>query len=104
MSAPPEIARANGKKGGRPFGSFTKPRLADHFTEKDIKKLIDTIKNKADEGDITMLRFVAEQLYGKAPQTIDHTQGGGKELPTPILQLNQVNIKNNAILPNLGNK
>lgn len=63
-------------KGGRPKGSFTKPRLRDYLTEKDIKEIIAVAKKKAREGDVTMLKFILEQIYGKAPQSIDLNPDG----------------------------
>lgn len=102
MAGTPEIARENGKKGGRPIG--IRRKIQEDFTEEDIKDIVKFAKKKAGDGDTTLIKFILEQIYGKAPQTIDHTQGGGKELPTPILQLTQVNIKNNAILPDVSNK
>lgn len=84
MSAPAHIARENGKKGGRPKGSFTKPRLADHMTSEQVEEIIKTAQERAKEGDARLIVFILEQIFGKAPQSIDHTTLG-KELPTPIL-------------------
>ena len=61
---------------GRPKGSKTRPQLRDHLTEKDIKELILTAKRKAKEGDVTMLKFILEQIYGRAPQSIDLNPDG----------------------------
>jgi len=61
---------------GRPKGSTTKPQLRDHLTEKDIADLIAVAKKKAKAGDTNMLKFILEQIYGKAPQAIDLNPDG----------------------------
>jgi hypothetical protein len=70
MAAPAHIARENGKKGGRPKGSTTRPQIRDFFTPDEIKKLIDDTK-KAAETDNTLKKFLLEMIYGKAPQQME---------------------------------
>lgn len=67
-------------KAGRPKGSTTKPQLRDHLTKKEITELVETAKKKAEEGDVNMLKFLLEQIYGKAPQSIDLGNKDGESL------------------------
>lgn len=83
MSATPEIARENGRKGGRPKGSITKPKISDFITHLEFKTIMLKAKELAIAGDKDMIKFVGEQYMGKAAQSIDHTTGGEK-LPTPL--------------------
>lgn len=80
MAGTKEIARKNGKKGGRPKGSTTKPQLKDYLTKQDIQKIILTAKKKAKEGDTNMLKFILEQIFGRAPQSIELPGGEGEIL------------------------
>ena len=56
---------------GRKKGSKTLLKLRDHITKEDIKELIDKAREKAKEGDTKLLVFMLEQLFGKAPQSIE---------------------------------
>ena len=62
-------------KGGRPFGSTTRPQLRDFISKEDVKKIINEAKKKAKEGDTTMLRFILEQIFGRAIQPIGTEDG-----------------------------
>lgn len=74
MSAPARIARENGKKGGRPKGSTTRPVLRSFFSDKELKDFIDNLKQTA-KTDPTIMKFVAEQIFGKAVQPIGNDEG-----------------------------
>lgn len=76
MAGTREIAQENGKKGGRPKGSTTKPRISDYLTEKKVEGLVQKAYEMASIGDTVMLKFVLEQHFGKAPQAVDLTTGG----------------------------
>lgn len=62
-------------KPGRPKGSTTKPQLRDHFTPEEVTDLVRTAKKKAKTGDTKLLVFLLEQIYGKAPQSIEFPAG-----------------------------
>lgn len=69
---------------GRPFGSKTKPQLRNYLGKDRIEKLTEkAYKVAMEDGDALMLKFLLEQVYGKAPQSMDITSGGEKI--TPIL-------------------
>lgn len=74
MSAPAHIARENGKKGGRPKGSTSRPVLRDFFTKKEIKDFVEDLKEKA-KTDMYIKKFLAEQIFGKALQPIGGEEG-----------------------------
>lgn len=59
---------------GRPKGSVTKPQFRDYFTEKERVELIDMIKTHMVD-DMRLLQFAAEQIFGKAPQTLETPDG-----------------------------
>ena len=84
MAGTAEQARINGKKGGRPIGSTTRPRFTDYCTPEDAQKLIELTIKKANEGDVTLLKYCTDHLMGKAPQTMN-IDANVKVQPIPIL-------------------
>lgn len=71
---------------GRPKGSYNRPQIRDYFTEEEVKELVEMIKTHMVD-DMTLLKFVAEQIFGKAVQPIsgdpiDRT-------PIPILHVSR---------------
>jgi hypothetical protein len=75
---------------GRPKGSGHKPKITDDLTEKEKQELLKKTLEKAMKGDSKLLQFLVEQIYGKAPQSID--MGGGVNLVLQIAK--QVADKN----------
>lgn len=63
---------------GRPKGSTTLPKIRDHISEKEIKELVAKAKTLAQSGDTNLLKFLLEQIYGKAPQSIELPSGNGE--------------------------
>ena len=63
---------------GRPHGSTTRPQFRDYISEEEVKKIIAEAKKKAKEGDTTMLKFILELIFGKAPQSIEMPKGDGE--------------------------
>lgn len=55
---------------GRPEGSTTRPQLRDILTQDQIDALVTKGIEKADAGDSLMLKFMLEQIFGKAPQPL----------------------------------
>lgn len=70
---------------GRPKGSKNLPKLCDYLGKERIDKLAEKAYEVAiEKGDATMLKFLLEQIYGKAAQPI--TGADGEDLfPKPIL-------------------
>ncbi len=82
-----EAARINGKKGGRPKGSTTKPQIRDFISPEESLKIINKAKQLADKGDSSMLRFLVEQIFGKARQNIG-LEGGEEGAPIILAGFN----------------
>lgn len=78
------MAKKGGKRpgAGRPVGSTTKIRVTDYFNEQELKDFWKDLKDRAKTSEKIAL-FFAEQMTGKAMQSIDHTTLG-KEMPTPM--------------------
>lgn len=68
---------AGGKRpgAGRPKGSSNRPQIRDYFTPKDVQEVVEMLKTHMVD-DMNLLRFVAEQIFGKAAQTISGPDGG----------------------------
>ena len=78
MSAPAHIARENGKKGGRPKGTTTRPIIRDFLSDEKVSELVAIAVARAEEGDSNLMKFLLEQVFGKAVQPIGND--GGKPL------------------------
>lgn len=65
---------------GRPVGSTVKPALRNFYTEKELQTFVATLKKQALK-DPVIMKFVAEQIFGKALQPI----GGSEDHPLTIL-------------------
>ena len=62
---------------GRPVGSKNLPKIRDYINSQEIEKLVNYALKKAfEEKDTIMQRFLLEQVFGKAPQSMDLTSGG----------------------------
>lgn len=79
MAGQPYSNRINGKKGGRPKGSTSRPQLRDYMTAEEIKKFLKDLLKSA-ETDPTLKKFVAEQILGKAPQAVELSGVNGEPL------------------------
>lgn len=90
-----EKNRMNGKLGGRPKGSTTKPRLSDYLSEEEVKALVQVAKDMAIKGDGLMLKFVLDHHFGKAIQPTDITTQGEKIIQ-PLTDLNALLANNVA--------
>lgn len=71
-----EKNRMNGKLGGRPKGSTTKPRFSDFLKEGDLDKVIAKALQMALNGNEGMLKLVIEHSLGKPLQPTDITSQG----------------------------
>jgi hypothetical protein len=67
------MARGGKQPGaGRPKGSTTKVRVADYFTDVELKAFFTNLKKRA-KTDTKIALYFAEQLTGKAQQSIEHS-------------------------------
>lgn len=69
---------------GRPKGSTTRPQIRDYFTDEDIRNLVKRAKEKADEGNDTMLRTLLEQVFGKPAQALELQGKNGEAIKIEI--------------------
>lgn len=65
---------------GRPVGSTNKYKIIDFFSDEEVYKLVQSAKRKAKKDPILM-KFLLEQIFGKAKQPLT----GGDEDDKPIL-------------------
>ena len=61
---------------GRKPGVTNRPQLRDMPTQDQIDALVEKGIEKADAGDSLMLKFMLEQVFGKAPQPLTGDGGG----------------------------
>lgn len=61
--------------GGRPKGSTNRPILRDQLTPQKITALVKKATELAEAGDSVMLKFLLEQVYGKAVQPLGNEDG-----------------------------
>lgn len=66
----------NGKKGGRPKGSTTRPQIRNYFSEEDVENIVEMLKTHMVD-DMQLLKFVSEQIFGKATQNVEMTGADG---------------------------
>lgn len=76
MAASPEIARANGMKGGRPKAQHTiATENARKYVVERIAAELGPIMDKhielAKQGDASSLKYLTDQLIGKAKETVE---------------------------------
>ena len=84
---------------GRPLGSTNKPKISDYVTPEEITELVNLAIKEAKAGKVEMLKFMLEQILGKARQNIG-LDGGEDDKPIRLLNY----IQNNAIRDNNGDK
>lgn len=76
MAGTAEIARENGKKGGRPKGfnainaEKAKEALIKAYLER-VNPINKALLDKAESGDIQAIKELHDRVYGKANQAID---------------------------------
>lgn|SRR3990167_3127925 len=82
------MSNRGGKRvgSGRKKGSTSsvRPKIVDFVTKKEVRELVRVAKTQAKEGKPDLLKFLLEQIFGRAPQGIDLTSGGEKIEPVPI--------------------
>ena len=70
----------SGNPVGRPKGKSPRPNILKYITKVEIKRLVAKAKQMADNGDGQMLKFLLEQIYGRAPQSIEMPEGSSGEI------------------------
>lgn len=70
------MARGGARKGaGKPKGMTNRPVFRNAVTEAQANRLIAKAIKMADDGNESMLKFVIEQIYGKAVQPLGNEDG-----------------------------
>jgi hypothetical protein len=52
-----------------------RPQIRSYFTKKEVEALVEQLKERA-KTDSTILKFLGEQVFGKAPQPLTGEDGG----------------------------
>jgi hypothetical protein len=74
------MAKGGARPGvGRKPGVANRPQIRSYFTDKEIEELVATLKERA-KTDSTILKFLSEQVFGKAPQPLTGPEGGAIEI------------------------
>ena len=81
---------------GRKPGPTAKP-FREFVSEEEKQKFVEFILDQY-MGDMRLAIWLGNQLYGQAPQSIDHTTLG-QALPTPILNVLSDNGDKKGIQP-----
>jgi hypothetical protein len=55
--------------GGRPVGSTTKRQIKDYMSEAEVERMVNKLIAQAEERP-ELLKFLLEQVFGKARQTV----------------------------------
>jgi len=58
-------------KSGNPMGRPKKFTFSDYITEAEVKDLVKLAKQQAREGKSELIKFLLEQVFGKAKQSMD---------------------------------
>jgi len=65
------MGRGGARKGsGRPKGATSRPQIRDYVSEQEVRELVATCKNEAKKGRPELLKFLLEQIFGRAVQPI----------------------------------
>jgi hypothetical protein len=90
---------SEGRSAGRPKGSKNSSnilKLRNFLNKREIERFVELAKKKAEE-DPQLLKFLLEQCFGKAPQTVDMNvapqQRSFAELENNLKALNTKNDK-----------
>lgn len=67
-----------GNPNGRP--GKNRPHIRDFFSKEEITKLVEDAKTRAAKGDKDLMKFLLEQIFGKAPQNIELPEGSSGQI------------------------
>lgn len=74
---------------GRPKGSVRKPRLADYCTPEQIQELVTrTLAEAADPDKFEQRKWLLDQYFGKAAQSVFTEDEEGNTLPILVQFIN----------------
>ena len=86
MESEPQIEINNSEKRGpgRPKGSSNKPQIWNYVTPDEVAELMTLAKEQAREKP-ELLKFLLEQIFGKAKQNLG-LEGGDSGLPIYVIK------------------
>lgn len=65
------------KKRGRPFGATTRPQFYEYTDENDRKEYVKWVRSVyKKKGYTDLAKWYGDQIFGKAPQSLDLTSNG----------------------------
>jgi hypothetical protein len=81
----------SGRKPGVSKATLLKRRIQDYFNEDEVAKLVELAKRQARTRP-ELMKFLLEQIFGKAPQRVEMTGKDGQALflPSEILIKNRL--------------
>ena len=75
----------NGKKGGRPKGSKTRPQFREYMTPEQMEDIVNMMYREALDGKIDAAKWLGDQFFGKALQTqVQEDEDGNKVAPVLV--------------------
>jgi hypothetical protein len=82
----------SGRKPGLSKVMLLKRKIQEFFSDEEVSELVEEVKRQARKKP-ELMKFLLEQLFGKAPQRMELTGKDGKPLflPSEILNKNGVN-------------
>jgi len=72
-----------GRRPGVSKATELKRKIQEYFSEEEVQQLIDDVKAQSKKHP-ELLKFLVEQIFGKAPQRLEVTGEGGKPLVVEI--------------------
>jgi len=82
------------KRGpGRPKGSSNKLKIWQFVTPDEVTELVELAKEEAQDGKTDMLKFLLEQIFGKARQNVG--LDGGEDGTPVVFMPSEIADKNN---------
>ena len=63
-----------------PYGRPKKYTIHDYITPEQVEEIIKIAKDKAEQGDINMIKMIVEHVFGKPRQSIEHTGEDGEAI------------------------
>lgn len=66
------MSNRGGKRegAGRPKGATSRPQIREYITPEEVKELVEKCKEQAKEGRPELMKFLLEQIFGRAVQPI----------------------------------
>ena len=80
-----QTSAENGKKGGRPKGSTSKPAFHKFISIEQMENVVASMYAEATSGKVEAAKWLGDQYFGKAKQAI--TGGDDDDNPLKIIEI-----------------